>query len=84
MAVFDKLSLTSISKAINKKNMNNGIVSTILDRCKRCYSCIRECPAQAIKVINGQARVISERCIACGHCVKVCSQDAKMIESDID
>lgn len=64
--------------------MNNGIVSTILDRCKRCYSCIRECPAQAIKVINGQARVISERCIACGHCVKVCSQDAKMIESDID
>lgn len=64
--------------------MNNCIVSTILDRCKRCYSCIRECPAQAIKVINGQARVISERCIACGHCVKVCSQDAKMIESDID
>lgn len=64
--------------------MNNGIVSTILDRCKRCYSCIRECPAQAIKVINGQARVISERCIVCGHCVKVCSQDAKMILSDID
>ena len=64
--------------------MNNGIVSTILDRCKRCYSCIRECPAQAIKVINGQARVISERCIVCGHCVKVCSQDAKMIESAID
>lgn len=64
--------------------MNNGIVSTILDRCKRCYSCIRECPAQAIKVIGGQARVISERCIACGHCVTVCSQDAKMIESSID
>lgn len=65
-------------------NLNNGIVSTILDRCKRCYSCIRECPAQAIKVIGGQARVISERCIACGHCVTVCSQDAKMIESSID
>ncbi len=65
-------------------NMNNGIVSTILDRCKRCYSCVRECPAKAIKVINGQARVISERCIACGHCVTVCSQDAKMIESAID
>lgn len=64
--------------------MNNGIVSTILDRCKRCYSCIRECPAQAIKVIGGQARVISERCIACGHCVTVCSQDAKMIDSSID
>jgi iron only hydrogenase large subunit-like protein/nitrogen-specific signal transduction histidine kinase len=64
--------------------MNDGIVSTILARCKRCYSCIRECPAQAIKVINGQAAVIHERCIVCGHCVKVCSQNAKRIASDIE
>ncbi len=59
--------------------MAGEIVSTIPDRCKRCYSCIRECPAKAIKVINGQAAVIQERCIACGHCVKVCSQNAKQI-----
>jgi signal transduction histidine kinase/iron only hydrogenase large subunit-like protein len=64
--------------------MNDGIVSTILARCKRCYSCIRECPAQAIKVINGQAAVLHERCIVCGHCVKVCSQNAKRIASDIE
>ncbi|HZW37755.1 MAG TPA: [Fe-Fe] hydrogenase large subunit C-terminal domain-containing protein [Ignavibacteriaceae bacterium] len=64
--------------------MNVGIVSTISDKCKRCYSCIRECPAKAIKVINGQAAVIPERCIACGHCVKVCSQHGKLIMSDID
>jgi len=64
--------------------MNDGIVSTILARCKRCYSCIRECPAQAIKVINGQAAVLYERCIVCGHCVKVCSQNAKRIASDIE
>lgn len=64
--------------------MNHAIVSTITDRCKRCYSCIRECPAAAIRVIDGQAKVIEERCIACGHCVKVCSQDAKQIFSEID
>jgi two-component system NtrC family sensor kinase len=64
--------------------MNAGIVSTIQDKCKRCYSCIRECPAKAIKVVNGQAAVISERCIVCGHCVKVCSQNAKRIISDVD
>jgi signal transduction histidine kinase/iron only hydrogenase large subunit-like protein len=64
--------------------MNDGIVSTILARCKRCYSCIRECPAQAIKVINGQAAVVQERCIVCGHCVKVCSQNAKRIASGIE
>jgi iron only hydrogenase large subunit-like protein/nitrogen-specific signal transduction histidine kinase len=66
--------------------MNNGIgiVSTISDRCKRCYSCIRECPAKAIKVINGQAAVLQERCITCGHCVKVCSQNAKQIINDVE
>lgn len=64
--------------------MNGGIVSTIPDRCRRCYSCIRECPATAIKVINGQAAVLQERCIVCGHCVKVCSQNAKQIRSDVE
>ncbi len=57
-----------------------GIVSCIPERCKRCYACIRECPAKAIKVEKGQAWVIEERCIACGNCVKVCAQDAKRIE----
>ncbi|HSP87254.1 MAG TPA: [Fe-Fe] hydrogenase large subunit C-terminal domain-containing protein, partial [Ignavibacteriaceae bacterium] len=42
------------------------------------------CPAQAIRVVNGQAAVISERCIVCGHCIKVCSQNAKQITSDVD
>ncbi|MFH1196885.1 MAG: [Fe-Fe] hydrogenase large subunit C-terminal domain-containing protein [bacterium] len=60
-----------------------GIVSTITQNCKRCYSCIRECPAIAIRVLDGQAVVIPERCISCGHCVKVCSQHAKRIESDV-
>lgn len=64
--------------------MKHAIVTTITDRCKRCYSCIRECPAAAIRVIDGQAKVIEERCIVCGHCVKVCSQDAKQILSEID
>jgi signal transduction histidine kinase/NAD-dependent dihydropyrimidine dehydrogenase PreA subunit len=57
-----------------------GIVSAIPEKCKRCYACIRECPAKAIKVVSGQAFVIEERCIACGNCVKVCAQDAKRIE----
>lgn len=58
------------------------IVSTIGQKCKRCYSCVRECPATAIRVENGQAVVIQERCISCGHCVKVCSQKAKSVLSD--
>jgi len=57
-----------------------GIVSTIPEKCRRCYTCVRECPSKAIRVESGQAMVIEERCIACGNCVKVCAQSAKRIE----
>jgi iron only hydrogenase large subunit-like protein/nitrogen-specific signal transduction histidine kinase len=54
------------------------LVYTVKDRCRVCYTCVRECPVKAIRIFNGQAEVIAERCIACGNCVKVCSQDAKV------
>ncbi len=60
------------------------VVWTIEEKCKRCYSCIRECPAKAIKVENGQAKVIVERCLSCGHCVTVCTQKAKAVLEGID
>lgn len=53
------------------------LVFTVKDRCRVCYTCLRECPVKAIKIINGQAEVLSERCIGCGNCVKVCRQEAK-------
>lgn len=56
----------------------NKLVFTVKDRCRVCYTCVRECPVKAIKIDNGQAEVISERCIGCGNCVKVCSQEAKI------
>lgn len=54
------------------------LVFTIKERCRVCFTCVRECPVKAIKIINGQAEVISERCIGCGNCVNVCSQKAKV------
>lgn len=58
------------------------IVYTIKERCRVCYTCVRECPAKAIKIINGQAEVLDERCILCGNCIKVCSQYAKVFRND--
>ncbi|MDZ7345906.1 MAG: 4Fe-4S binding protein, partial [candidate division KSB1 bacterium] len=55
------------------------VIWTLEEKCRRCYSCIRECPAKAIKVEHGQAKVIENRCLGCGHCVRVCSQGAKAV-----
>jgi signal transduction histidine kinase/iron only hydrogenase large subunit-like protein len=58
-----------------------GVVTTIGEKCKRCYTCVRHCPAKAIKVQDGQAKVLPERCIGCGNCIRVCSQGAKLVDS---
>ena len=61
-----------------------AFVSTAKDRCRVCYTCVRECPAKAIRIEEGQAEIIPERCIACGNCVRVCSQGAKEIRNTLD
>jgi two-component system NtrC family sensor kinase len=60
------------------------LVFTLKDRCRVCFTCVRECPVKAIKIINGQAEVINDRCIGCGNCVKVCSQGAKIPLRSVD
>ncbi len=45
---------------------------------------MRECPAKAIQIEDGQASVIQTRCIGCGNCVTVCSQNAKQVLSGIE
>ncbi len=53
------------------------VVCSVLDKCRRCYHCVRECPVNAIRVEDGQARVVEERCICCGTCIRVCNQGAR-------
>lgn len=60
------------------------LVFTLKDRCRVCFTCVRECPVKAIRIINGQAEVMHQRCIGCGSCVKVCSQEAKVYVQTID
>ncbi|HDP34043.1 MAG TPA: 4Fe-4S dicluster domain-containing protein [Candidatus Hydrogenedentes bacterium] len=59
------------------------LVTTIKERCRLCYTCVRECPAKAIRVVGGQADVMVERCIGCGNCVQVCGQHAKKVFDSI-
>ncbi len=56
-----------------------GPIQTVKERCRKCYSCVRNCPVKAIRVKEDWAEVIHERCIGCGKCVKVCTQQAKIV-----
>lgn len=61
-----------------------GVVETTEELCKRCYICVRSCPAKAIKIKEEQIYILDERCIGCGICVTACSQNAINIENSID
>jgi two-component system, NtrC family, sensor kinase len=61
-----------------------GVINTIKQNCRRCYTCVRDCPAKAIRIEDGQASVVADRCISCGNCTMVCSQDAKAYKSGIE
>ena len=60
------------------------LVSTIGERCRVCYQCVRECPAKAIRIADRKAQVIPERCIGCGVCFRACTQHAKQVRSAIE
>ena len=64
--------------------VENPLVTIIGEKCRMCYACVRECPAKAIQVVDGQASVIQSRCIGCGNCLRVCSQNAKHVRDDTE
>lgn len=62
--------------------IKQAMIRSIKEKCKVCYTCVRKCPAKAIRIEQGQATSIPERCIGCGNCVRVCSQNAKEVVFD--
>lgn len=50
--------------------------------CKGCVNCIKMCPTEAIRVINGETSIIPELCIDCGECLRACKRKALGIMED--
>ncbi|MEN8202034.1 MAG: [Fe-Fe] hydrogenase large subunit C-terminal domain-containing protein [Bacteroidota bacterium] len=69
---------------MKERDEQRGLVYTVKDLCRVCYTCVRECPVKAIRIVDGQAEVVTGRCIACGNCTIVCKQGAKVYKRSID
>ena len=52
-------------------------VSLDLSRCTGCTTCLKHCPTEAIRIVDGHARITPGRCIDCGICIKICPSKAK-------
>ncbi len=54
------------------------------DKCNLSFTCIRACPAKAIKIADNFANIITNKCIGCGNCVTVCAQNAISFRNEVD
>ncbi|MBR4400528.1 MAG: 4Fe-4S dicluster domain-containing protein [Synergistes sp.] len=52
------------------------------EACQGCVNCIKICPTEAIRIVDGEINIISELCIDCGECLRSCSRQALGIQGD--
>ncbi len=53
-----------------------------LQKCIGCTHCMKVCPTEAIRVVNGSATIDHERCVDCGYCFRSCPTKAIYVEQD--
>ncbi len=58
-------------------NFYEHSVSLDLSRCTGCTTCLKHCPTEAIRILDGHAKINPGRCIDCGICIRICPGKAK-------
>ncbi len=51
-------------------------MKVIVEKCKKCLSCVEVCPIKAITEKNGEIVIDKDSCLGCGCCASACPNDA--------
>jgi RnfABCDGE-type electron transport complex B subunit len=64
-----------VSTVIKCSSLDKGALARkkCKNACIACMRCVRECPKEAISVINNLAVIDYAKCGGCGHCAEVCT-----------
>lgn len=57
-------------------------IKVVKDACQGCVNCIRSCPTEAIRIVDGEIFIMSELCIDCGECLRACERKALGVYED--
>lgn len=60
----------------------NHLIDLNFDDCIGCTRCMRICPTEAIRIVNGKVKLLEEKCINCGSCFSTCHVHAFKVQGD--
>ncbi|WP_175549924.1 [Fe-Fe] hydrogenase large subunit C-terminal domain-containing protein [Mariniphaga anaerophila] len=52
------------------------------EKCFGCTHCMKSCPTEAIRIVDGIAVIDAGRCVDCGNCLRACPVDAIYVVHD--
>ncbi|MGC9354030.1 MAG: [Fe-Fe] hydrogenase large subunit C-terminal domain-containing protein [Mariniphaga sp.] len=52
------------------------------EKCFGCTHCMKSCPTEAIRIVDGIAVIDADRCVDCGNCLRACPVDAIYVVQD--
>ncbi|MGI6401095.1 MAG: nitroreductase family protein [Thermoguttaceae bacterium] len=62
-------------------NIENAYVSIDEPKCIGCGLCVKDCPANYLRLADGKAKTSNASCIKCGHCYSICPEAAVNLTS---